>query len=167
MKKVIFALLLVPFFNAQAQTSTLEFDNAEIAQNLITEYVKALQNGDADTMNAQLSDNAMIYNLGGAPDSMNVKQHHDYYKNSIANFKHEISRDLYLPVKVTDSWNEGEWVLSWGTNTITNKNSGNQTPIPYHTASMVADGKIIAIYYFYDVMNVMENQGYKLVPPSE
>ena len=118
-------------------------------------------------MNAQLADNAMIYNLGGAPDSMNVKQHHEYYKSSIADYKHEISRDLYLPVKVTDSWNEGEWVLSWGTNTVTDKKSGNQIPVPYHTASMVADGKIIALYYFYDVLHIRENQGFKLIHPSE
>jgi len=146
---------------------TLEFDNAITAQELVQNYRNALEAGDVATMNAQLDKNAMIYGLGGGSDSLNVVQHKAYYENSTATYKHEISQDLYLPVKVTNNWNEGEWVLTWGINTITNKKTGTSTPIPYHAVNLIQNGKIIMKRYYYDVLNMMTNQGYKITPPSE
>lgn len=166
MKKVLIALLILPCI-AMAQTTTLDFDNAESATKLVQTYVAALQSGDITTMNDQLADNAMIYNLGKATDSLTVSQHGAYFTTSAENYNHSISQDLYLPVKVTDSWNAGEWVLSWGVNTITSKSSGEVITVPYHTASLVENGKIVALHYFYDLLNVREKQGFKILPPSK
>jgi hypothetical protein len=153
--------------NAQEATVTLEFKNAEIAEKLIKNYTEALQNGDVDKMNAQLHEKAMIYGLGGGLDSMNVEQHREYYITSTTQYKHSISGDLYLPVKVENNWNAGEWLLSWGTNTVTDKKSGLEIPIPYHTVSMIEDGKIMMIRYFYDMLNIVTSQGYTLTPPKK
>lgn len=162
-------MLLFAFGNLLAQETgvTLEFENAVNAQELVQNYVKALQAGDVATMNAQLADNAMIYGLGGGLDSLNVAQHKEYYKNSTDTYRHVISQDLYLPVKVTNNWNEGEWVLTWGTNTVTNKKTGMKIPIQYHTVNLVKDDKIIMVRYFYDMLNIIESQGYTITPPSE
>ena len=168
--KLLTAITLLFAFgniNGQEIGVTLEFDNSETAQELVQKYVKALQAGDVATMNAQLADNAMIYGLGGGLDSLNVLQHSEYYKNSTDTYNHVISQDLYLPVKVTNNWNEGEWVLTWGTNTVTTKKTGKSIPIPYHTVNLVQDGKIIMVRYFYDMLNIMESQGYTITPPSE
>lgn len=168
--KLLAAITLLFAFSkihGQENNVTLEFDNAETALELVQNYVKALQTGDVDAMNAQLADNAMIYGLGGGLDSLNVTQHKEYFKNSTATYNHVISQDLYLPVKVTDNWNEGEWVLSWGTNTVTNKKTGKSIPIPYHTANLVQNGKIVMTRYFYDMLNILESQGYTITPPSE
>ncbi len=153
--------------NAQEVGVTLEFENALSAQELVQNYVQALQAGDVAAMNAVLDENAMVYGLGGGLDSLNVSQHKAYYENSTATYEHKISQALYLPVKVTNNWNEGEWVLAWGTNTVTDKKSGISIPIPYHTANLVQNGKIIMTRYFYDVLNIAESQGYTLTPPSE
>ncbi len=118
-------------------------------------------------MNAQLHEKAMIYGLGGGLDSLNVAQHKDYFTQSTNQFKHSITRDIYLPVKVENNWNEGEWILSWGTNTITNKQTKNQIVVPFHTASLVEDGKIVFIRYYYDILNVATSQGYTLTPPKK
>lgn len=166
MKKVLITLMMLPCI-VMAQTTTLDFDNAESATNLVQAYVAALQKGDIATMNAQLADNAMIYNLGKATDSLTVSQHGEYFTTSAENYEHSISRDLYLPVKVTDSWNAGEWVLSWGVNTVTSKATGEAITVPYHTASLVENGKIVALHYFYDLLNVREKQGFKIMPPSK
>lgn len=159
--------LLFAFGNSYGQQIgvTLEFDNAITSQELVQNYVKALQAGDVETMNAQLADNAIIYGLGGGLDSLNVSQHKEYYKNSTATYNHVITQDLYLPVKVTNNWNEGEWVLAWGTNTVTVKKTGKSIAIPYHTANLVQNGKIIVTRYFYDMLNIMESQGYTITPP--
>ncbi|AZQ57785.1 nuclear transport factor 2 family protein [Maribacter sp. MJ134] len=160
-------LLLIPSISkAQESTVTIEFDNAETASEVVQNYIAALQKGDVATMNMHLADHAMIYGLGGGLDSLNVAQHKEYFKNSTDSFKHTITQDLYLPVKVTNNWNEGEWVLAWGTNTLTNKETAETIVIPYHTANLVENGKIVMSRYFYDMMNVMMAQGYKITAPE-
>lgn len=168
MTMLLATMLLTSFVsNAQESTVTIEFDNATAATETVQKYVKALHNGDVATMSAQLADNAMVYGLGGGLDSLNVAQHTEYFTNSTASYKHNITQDLYLPVKVENNWNEGEWVLAWGTNTITNKKTGKATVVPYHTANLVQNGKIISSRYFYDVLNILESQGYTITPPAE
>lgn len=167
---ILLALIMLGsnFIYAQSDPEvTLEFNNAKIAETLVKNYTDALQNGDVDKMNAQLHEGAMVYGLGGGLDSLTVKQHKEYFTNSTNQYKHSISGDLYLPVKVENNWNEGEWLLSWGTNTITDKKSGKEMVVPYHTVSMIEGGKIIMIRYFYDMMNIMTSQGYSISPPKE
>ena len=118
-------------------------------------------------MNDQLAPNAMIYGLGGGLDSLNIEQHKVYFINSTATNTHSITQDFYLPIKVTNNWNEGEWVLCWGTNTVTNKESGKKITVLYHIASLVAEGKIIRLHYFYDMSNIMKNTGWTLTPPQK
>jgi ketosteroid isomerase-like protein len=170
-KKIIILALLVlgsPFIsNAQEPDVTLEFENAATANQLVRDYTAGLQGGDVDKMNAQLHDNAMIHGLNGALDSLNVIQHKDYFMNSMKSYKHAISGDLYLPIKVENNWNEGEWLLSWGTNTVTNKQTGKEIEVPFHIVSMIEDGKIIFIRYFYDLLNVATGRGFTLTPPAE
>ncbi len=163
--KLFLVLVLVSTFSF-AQTSTLTFKNAESAEALVKKYVTALQNDDVATMNAQLSKDVMVYGLGGGIDSLNYKQHADHFRESTSNYKHKIVRDLYLPVKVTDNWNEGEWVLTWGTNMVTNRKTGTPIRIPYHIAILVADGKISQMYFFYDMLNILETQKYTVTPPK-
>ena len=145
---------------------TLEFDNAESAEQLVQNYVQGLQEGNVSKMNAQLADNAMIYGLGGGLDSLNVEQHTEYFTASTTDFTHTLSQDLYLPVKVENNWNEGEWLLSWGINSITNKETKNAFPVPYHTVSRIENGKIVEMRYFYDMLNVITNQGFTITPPE-
>ena len=169
--KKIFAfalvLMLAPMVSsAQEMAVTLEFQNAATALEVVQKYTKALQAGDVATMNAQLAPNTMIYGLGGGMDSLTVAQHKNYYTESTKNYNHSLTDELYLPVKVTDNWNEGEWVLSWGTNTITDKATGKTITIPYHTASMVENGKITYIRYWYDMLNILQGQGYEIKPPA-
>lgn len=163
------ASMMLTLFVSKAQeiAVSLEFDNAATANEIVQQYVKALQNGDVATMSAQLADNAMVYGLGGGLDSLTVAQHTEYFTNSTTTYKHNITQDLYLPVKVENNWNEGEWVLAWGTNTITNKQTGKSTTVPYHTVNLVQNGKIIMTRYFYDMLNILENQGFTITPPAE
>ncbi|PHS67986.1 MAG: hypothetical protein COB12_01870 [Flavobacterium sp.] len=159
-------LLLTPSIS-NAQESTLEFENAASITTIVKKYIAALQKGNVATMNAQLSKDVMVRGLGGGLDSLNFKQHKEYYKESTSNYVHTISGELYLPVKVTDNWNEGEWVLVWGTNTVTNKKSGVIIPIPFHIAILVANGKISQMYYFYDMLNIISKEGWTITPPKK
>lgn len=159
-------LLLLTTLVSMAQEVTVEFQNAAKAMEVAQTYVKALQAGDVATMNAQFATGAMIYGLGGGLDSLTMAQHKEYYTNSTNQFKHSLSQELYLPVKVTNNWNEGEWILSWGINTLTNKASGQIIAVPYHTASRMENGKITFMRYWYDMLNILQTQGFKVTPPA-
>ena len=133
---------------------------------VIQKYTKALQDGDVAAMNSLFAPDAMIYGLGGGLDSLTVTQHKEYYTTSIENYTHSLSQELHLPVKVTNNWNEGEWVLAWGVNTLTNKANGKTITVPYHTASRLENGKITFIRYWYDMLNIMTQQGFTISPPA-
>lgn len=167
MALVLFMMLMPMISNAQDPVSTLEFPNAAKALEVVQKYTKALQSGDVAAMNAQLAPGAMIYGLGGGLDSLTVAQHREYYTNSTNQYKHTLTGELYLPIKVTNNWNEGEWVLSWGVNTIKDKKTGKTTPVPYHTAGLIANGKITRLHFWYDMWNIMESQGFEVKPPSK
>lgn len=163
----LLAVVIMPVVSqAQQPATTLEFENAAKALEVIKKYIQALQAGDVATMTAQLAPGAMVYGLGGGLDSLNVSQHRDYYVNSTNLYKHSVSQELYLPVKVTNNWNEGEWVLAWGVNTIQNKATGKSTRVPYHTASLIVNGKIARLHFWYDMLNILRARGYEIKPPS-
>jgi ketosteroid isomerase-like protein len=165
---LVFVAMLIPLFsNAQEPATTLEFQNSAKALEVVQKYTKALQAGDVATMDAQLAPEAMVYGLGGGLDSLSKAQHKEYYTNSTNQYKHTLSGELYLPVKVTNNWNEGEWVLSWGTNTIQDKKTGKTIPVPYHTAGRVENGKIVFLRYWYDMLNILEAQDFEVRPPSK
>ena len=153
--------------NAQEPKVSLKFDNGKTASETIKKYVTALQNADAEGITTLMNKDAMVYGLGGGLDSLNTTQHKAYWINSLANYKHSISNDLYLPVKVENNWNEGEWLLTWGINSLKNKKTGIVTSVPYHIASLLVDGKITTMRYYLDYINLFTKQGYTITPPSD
>lgn len=146
---------------------TLDFENSESALQLAKNYTQSLKEGNAAEMTKLLAKDVIVYGLGKGMDSLTVKEHKEYFTNSFDTYQHELSGELYLPVKVTENWNAGEWVLSWGTNTLTRKKNGKKSTVPYHSASLVEDGKIIRIYFYYDLLNILETQGYTIVSPGK
>ncbi|WP_339627641.1 nuclear transport factor 2 family protein [uncultured Maribacter sp.] len=152
---------------AQEPKVSLDFDNGKTATETLKKYVTALQNADAEGVAALMTKDAMVYGLGGGLDSLNATQHKAYWVNSLTNYKHNISNDLYLPVKVENNWNEGEWLLTWGVNTLENNKTGIVTPVPYHIASLVVDGKITTMRYYLDYISLLTKQGYSVTPPTE
>ncbi len=159
-------LFLTPVIST-AQETSLEFENVAVAVKLAKDYVAALQKGDVDQMRAQFSPNALIFGLSGGLDSLDVKQHYEYYTNSTNRFNYSVANPVYLPVKVrSGEIPKGEWILSWGTTTISDKESGTKISIPFQITSLVENGKITRMMYFFDRLNVMENLGYTLTPPK-
>jgi len=152
---------------AQQGEVTLEFENASSAVELVQAYTAALQAGDVSKMDGLLHKNFMVWGLGGGLDSLTKAQHKEYYATSTNQYKHTLSGELYLPVKVVNNWNEGEWVLAWGVNSISDKVSGKEIRVPYHTASLIVDGKITRMNYWYDMLNILTQQGYTVIPPKE
>lgn len=153
---------------AQAQGEvTLDFPNADAALQLAQQHVQGWKDMNISQLQKNLSAKAMIYGLGAGNDSLTVAQHKDFLKESMKTYTYEVTSELYLPVKVTNNWNEGEWVLCWGLNTVTNRKTGKKSPVRYHTAILTENGKdIVAIYYYYDTGDIMKSQGFTITPPA-
>lgn len=164
------AVFLTPIINtAQEFSATMDFENAEANVAVVSNYVNAVQNEDLETMIAQLADDAKIYGLNaGFSEAMNPSQLSEYYKESFATTKHSIDPNTsYAPIKVTGGINEGEWVMVWTTDTISNKKTGQEIAIPAQVTCVVEDGKIKMMAHYYDQLNVMTSMGYTLQPPTE
>ncbi|PRX56103.1 hypothetical protein [Flagellimonas meridianipacifica] len=171
LKTTILSAITLLFFSTttQAQSEvTLDFPNADAALKLAQQYVQGWKDMDVSKLQKNLADKAMIYGLGAGNDSLNVAQHKDFLKESMKTYTYELTSELYLPVKVTNNWNEGEWVLCWGLNTITHKETGKKSPVRYHTAILTENGKeIVGVYYYYDTGDVMRSQGFTITPPGK
>lgn len=156
------------FVNAQTEpTVTLEFKNADAAQKLAQGYLQGWKDMDVSKLQKNLSEKAMIYGLGSGADSLTVAQHKEFLTENMKSYTYGISNELYLPVKVTNNWNEGEWVLCWGINTVTNKKTGKKSEVPYHIAVRTENGKDIdGVYYYYDSGNLLATQGWTITPPK-
>jgi len=169
-KHQLFLFILVFFIShsmfGQGQV-TLDFENGESALQLVKNYTHGLKEASPAKMSKLLAKDAMVYGLGNGMDSLTVKQHKEYFTSSFDTYQHALSGELFLPLKVTDNWNAGEWVLAWGTNTLTHKKTGKKSTVPYHSASLVENGKISRIYFYYDLLNIFETQGYTITAPSK
>ncbi|SFR56441.1 MULTISPECIES: nuclear transport factor 2 family protein [Maribacter] len=172
--KMTMLLTLIVLFmplvnNAQEISATMDFENAEANVAVVSNYVNAVQNGDVETMVAQLAGDAKIYGLNEVfTDAMNPSQLSEYYKASFATSKHSIDPNTsYAPIKVTGGINEGEWVMVWTTDTISSKKTGQEIAIPAQVTCVVEDGKIKMMAHYYDQLNVMTSMGYTLQPPTE
>jgi hypothetical protein len=67
-----------------------------------------VQAGDVAKMDGLLHKDFMVWELGGGLDSLTKVQHKEFYTTSTNQYKHTLSGDLYLPVKVTNNWNESD-----------------------------------------------------------
>ncbi|MEX0362692.1 MAG: hypothetical protein AB3N10_17085, partial [Allomuricauda sp.] len=111
LKTTILSAITLLFFltTTQAQSEvTLDFHNADAALKLAQQYVQGWKDMDVSKLQKNLADKAMIYGLGAGNDSLNVAQHKGFLKESMKTYTYELTSELYLPVKVTNNWNEGE-----------------------------------------------------------
>ena len=162
--------LITGHHTAKAQTGpafVLDYPNADASLKMAQQYITGWKEMNLSKLQKNLSSDAVIYGLGRGNDSLTVAQHKDFLKERFETYTFEVSNELYLPVKVTNNRNEGEWVLCWGLNTATNKENGKVSPVRYHIAVLTENGKEIkAVYYFYDTGDFMESQGWTMTPPN-
>ena len=59
---------------------------------------------------------------------------------------------------------DGEGVLFWGTSTLNFKN-GVSSSFPIHIVTIVKDGQIISMYFYYNILKIQKDLGYTISPP--
>jgi len=162
MKKIFWAVLLLPVLNACAPKNNTEKNIA-----LVEKYVKAVENMDYNTMEALLDDD--YYGYGPSyNDSIGKKDAVNAWKYNIENIYKSIkyNKSKNVAVTITEGSNKGEWVSNWGELHIVYR-SGEEVNLWANTIYQIANGKIIKSVTFYNEADALRQLGYIFVKPDE
>lgn len=153
-----------PVLAQDPEKALLDYPEAEKNMQTVKKAMEAYETGNWDQLRAQVTDDARFYNLGSF-DSLTIDQTVDYWKKGREAATPVLSEnEIWLPVSVKEGPRKGNWVLHWGSNTLSYPN-GETISFPYHIATKLEDGKISNIYFYYDNNRIIRALGYAIDPP--
>lgn len=159
--------LILSFTEGFAQKSediNIDFPERQQDLEIAQDIVKAYEAGNWNALRKSVKEDAYFYNLG-ISDSLNVDQTIEYWEKGRDIATPTISEDgVWLPVEVKSGPRKGEWVLHWGSNTLTYPN-GETISFPYHVAFKFDGDKINQAYFYYDNNRIIRALGYDIQPP--
>lgn len=143
----------------------------EANKAMVKKYMETILTGNTAGMADFLADGYM----GHGPamkDSVNKEQDIANWKKSWAeeftSIKYDEVVSLTPSIKPeTKSRAAGDWVLTWGTISVEHKNGLPPVKFNLHVAYRVANGKIDRSYVYYDVADILTQEGYTFVPPKK
>jgi len=164
MKKMIFpAILLVALASCNKSNTVGEQNKA-----LVQKYVEAIVNGDTSNLESFLADKFMGYGPA-TKDSSNRQQEIDSFKKNWRDSWSSVKFDRAAIVAFTlppGEKNPGDWVADWATIAVNYKNGTSPVTFNWHGVSRVKDGKIERTFAFYDVNDILVQQGFTVTPPA-
>ena len=136
-------------------------------EDLINKYVSAVEQNDAETMEALLADNY----LGLGPsvnDSIDKTGALANWKENVESLYESIqySKSRILSVNVPDGENKGEWVSNWAELKIVYKSDKKMVTVWTNTVYQIENNKIVKSFTFYNEADVLEQLGYVFINPD-
>ena len=162
MKKLIMlATLPVWLMACTPATEKVDQENVE----LITKYVKAVENRDFEAMNEFLADDY----IGLGPsfgDTTYKEQAIENWKYNVENLYESLhyNRAKIAPVNIKDGDYKGQWVGFWSELKIVFKNGQGEVTIWANSDYLVENGKIKRSLTFYNEADALRQLGYVIVP---
>ena len=140
-------------------------------KELVKKYVDALLTGNTAGMADYLGEGYMGFGPA-MKDSVNKQQNLTNWKKSweeqFSSIKYDEIVSLTPTIKPeTNSRVAGDWVLNWGTVSVVYKNGQPPVKFSLHTAYMVVNGKIARSHVYYNVADILGQQGFTFVPPAK
>lgn len=130
------------------------------------EIVKAYETGNWDALRELSEPDAMFYNLGSY-DSLGLDQTINYWRKGREIATPVLAENgVWLGVSVPEGPRDGNWVLHWGTNTLSYPN-GETISFPYHVALRFKDDKVSQTHFYYDNNRIIRALGYEIQPPFD
>jgi ketosteroid isomerase-like protein len=177
MKKIIqtsmlLAVLLfaVSVTRAQAQAAPAHYkdfvgDNptADADVKTVTDFTNALVSGDLAKAKSLMSADYKGYGPA-ATDSVNFDQEIAAWQQ---NYKDQTDRKVgfvTVTFQVLSGNLKGNWVAIWGDYTFTE--SGKTITFPFHSSSLVVNGKVKENVIYYDRLAILQGLGYTIMPPA-
>jgi ketosteroid isomerase-like protein len=129
---------------------------------VVDQYLTAVRSGDMKTASDLLADNFMAYGPS-IKDSANRAQFIELWTKRWETDVVSISENRYgMEASTVDST---DWVYEWGRVTA-NFKDGKTAKFDFHGAFRMENGKIAMSAAFYNVADIMEQQGFQFVPPK-
>lgn len=152
---------------SQTDVDTVGEQNKEIVKN----FIDAVFRADTAHMGEFLSESYMQYGPG-MKDSLDKEQQIRTWRKGWTETYQSITYDrvAILAHTVTPQENPrvvGDWVMEWGNITAEFKNGTPTTKFRVHAVFRVANGKIEREFVYYNQADVLSQQGFKFVPPSQ
>ena len=167
MKKMfllIIPIALIGMISCNQPASTAVTDvKGDQNKAVVDKFLTAIRSGDMKTAGEQLADNFKSYGPS-IKDSSNRDQFVDLWTKRWETDLASVTYGRYGNVAVTiDS---ADWVSEWERIDATYKNGLPPIKFEYHGAFRMENGKIAMSAVFYNVADILEQQGYTFVPPN-
>lgn len=155
-----------PAFGQVDGQVSLDFPEEDKLMQVARETVKAYETGNWEALKKNSTADAKFYNLGSY-DSLTVGETIQYWKKGREVATPVLSEDgVWLGVTVPKGPREGNWILHWGTNTLSYP-TGETISFPYHVALKFHDNKVRQYHFYYDNNRIIRALGYEIQPPFE
>lgn len=158
-------LMLMATITGQAQNGTLDYATADADLKTAKATVTAYEEQNWDKLRTYLSDDATIFGLASF-DSLNVDETLAYWAKGSETAIPTLNEQTWLGVSIPDGPRKGNWVYTWGVNTLKYP-GGTSITFPYHLALKMSNNKVEEAYFYYDNMKIIREMGYAISPPLE
>jgi hypothetical protein len=154
---------------AQDKPVSVDFDSYDANIEIIKEYTKTMNSGDAVKLSSFLTDDVIIFGLGGISDSINKKQHLEMYTAQFAQNTYDVNENTNLSLRIGEGAQvpPGEYGFSWGTVSSTSKSTKRTAMTSYHVVTAIDEGKISMMWFFYDTLPFVLRDGATITPPKK
>jgi|SRR6266850_6814880 len=143
-------------------------DLGEQNKAVVDKFIQALITGDLKTVDNVLADDFKAYGASRS-DSSAKTQYLEIWKHNwdsvFSTMKY--NRHIALTESIKDGPVMGDWVLEWGDVSTTYKNGRLPVTFKFHAVYRVKDGKVNLASSFYNVADIMAQQGFKFVSPED
>ena len=165
MKHLIFITLLLTALITACNTGSR---NPEGNVALVENYIKAVENADAELMESLLAENYVGFgpsfgdSIGKAQALLNWK---DNVENLYEKIRYNSSRNI--AISITTGPNQGDWVSNWAELFIRYKQNQGSVTIWANTIYLIENNKIAKSYTFYNEADALRQLGYVIIDPND
>jgi hypothetical protein len=140
-------------------------------KEIVKGYMDAILTGNSTAMGGFLADNFLSRGPGIKDSANKEKSMANWKKSWDEEFKSIKYDEIAVLAKSVPAGpgvrNAGDWVLKWGTVTVEYKNGMPSATFNLHLATRVDNGKIAFTIDYYNVWDILSQQGFTLTPPAK
>lgn len=141
---------------------------ADQSKAFVDKYIQAVCTGDLSAMGDALADNFKGYGPGSKDSSDRAKTLSVWKTNWDSVFTSiKYDRITAQFVSIPDGRAKGDWVLEWGDISGTYKNGMPPVKFAFHGVYKVVNNKIEVSVGYYNVADILAQQGFTFVPPAK
>jgi len=165
MKNLILVFLIFIVFGCSSENDIST--DAREKLDVVDQYIKTIEKKDIDRMKELLAEDFISYGPGFKTEvtkAHNITDWEKSWEERIVSMKY---KRVYIGlISIEKGKLAGEWVTEWGEVTTLYKD-GKTVKFWFNGLYKVADGKIMEARVVFDNMDILNQLGYKFMPPTD